>query len=97
MPSPNQTDLFASATEPDLFGDDYSPPVYHPDPERVRRRLHRILSEARAAETMPWRPAIVSLYQTIFPQMSLALPEDEGAQLRLAFSVEIERLQQLPD
>ena len=34
-----------------------------------------------------------SLYRTIFPQMTLWLPEDEGAQLRFEFETEIARLE----
>ena len=41
---------------------------------------------------MPWEPARVSLYRTIFPQMTNWLPEDEGAQLRFAFESELARL-----
>jgi hypothetical protein len=77
-----QTDLFAKA----------APPAYRPDPDKVRARLHKILAEARAAQTLPWEPTTVSLYQTIFPQMSNWLPEDEGAQLRFEFEAELERL-----
>lgn len=86
-----QADLFASEEQPDMFG---PAPVqqYRPDPDKVRRRLHSILAEARAAQAMPWRPAKVSLYQTIFPQMSNWLPDDEAAQLRLEFAAELERL-----
>jgi hypothetical protein len=79
------------AEQPDLFG---APdvPVYRPDPEKVRSRLHKILAEARAAQAMPWEPTTVSLYRTIFPQMTNWLPEDEGAQLRFEFETEMERL-----
>jgi hypothetical protein len=75
----------------DLFGAD---PVraYRPDPEKVRSRLHKILAEARAAERLPWEPTTVSLYQTIFPQMTQWLPADEGAQLRFQFEAELQRL-----
>jgi hypothetical protein len=58
----------------------------------VRRRLHRILAEARAARALPWEPSTVSLYQTIFPQMAQYLPEEESAQLRFEFAAELERL-----
>ena len=34
---------------------------------------------------MPWEPTTVSLYRTIFPQMTQWLPEEEGAQLRFEF------------
>ena len=66
--------------------------TYRPDPDKVRRRLHKMLAEARAAQAMPWRPAIARLYQTIFPQMSNWLPEAEAAQLRLEFESEMARL-----
>ena len=68
-------------------------PAYRPDPDKVRARLHRILAEAKGAQTFPWDPSRVSLYRTIFPQMTLFLPEEEGAQLRFEFEAEITRLQ----
>jgi hypothetical protein len=86
-----QGDLFQAEEQPDLFGD--SPPPYRPDPEKVRARLYKILAEARGAERLPWEATRVSLYRTIFPQMTLFLPEDEGAQLRFAFETELERLE----
>ncbi len=88
-----QPDLFGADEEPDLFGPDYAPPVYRPDPEKVRSRLHRILAQARAAEKMPWEPTTVTLYRTIFPQMSKWLPEDEAAQLCAEFNTEMKRLE----
>jgi hypothetical protein len=77
--------------QPDLFG---APdvPAYRPNPDKVRSRLHKILAEARAAKAMPWEPTTVSLYRTIFPQMTNWLPEEEGAQLRFEFETELERL-----
>jgi hypothetical protein len=85
-----QANLFPDG-QPDMFGPE---PVqtYRPDPDKVRRRLHKMLADARAAQTMPWEPAIVSLYQTIFPQMSSWLPEEEAAQLRFEFDAQLERL-----
>jgi hypothetical protein len=82
-PEEMQADLFGA---PDV-------PAYRPDPDKVRSRLHRILAEARAARAMPWEPTTVSLYRTIFPQMTQYLPEDEGAQLRFQFEEELARLQ----
>jgi hypothetical protein len=38
------------------------------------------------------RSSRLALPAMIFPQMSLWLPEEEGAQLRLAFEKEMERL-----
>jgi hypothetical protein len=91
MTDRSQLDLFEPDAQPDLFG---APdvPAYRPDPDKVRSRLHRILAEARAAQAMPWEPTTVSLYRLIFPQMTQYLPEEEGAQLRFAFEVELERL-----
>lgn len=86
-----QIALFSQLELPDESS--YSPPVYHPDPERVRARLHAILAEARAASALPWDSGTVRLYQTIFPQMTLSLPEEEAAQLRFEFEEELARLQ----
>jgi hypothetical protein len=76
--------------QPELFP--AAPAVVHPDPERIRKRLARILSEARAADTMPWDDNSRRLYEKIVPQMSLALPEPERAQLVLEFEREMARL-----
>lgn len=87
-----QPDLFPTEGQPGLFGPE-AVPVYRPDPDKVRARLHRILAQARAADTVPWEPTRVSLYRTIFPQMSLFLPDEEGAQLRFEFEAELARLE----
>ncbi len=85
-------DMFATETQSDLFGAEPTP-TYHPDPDKVRARLHKILAEARGAQKLPWEPTRLSLYCTIFPQMTNWLPEDEGAQLRFEFETEIARLE----
>jgi hypothetical protein len=90
-PSDNP-DLFDEEAQPDLFGAEPAP-VYRPDPDKVRRRLEKILAEARAARKLPWEPTTVSLYRTIFPQMTNWLPEEEGAQLRFEFETELARLE----
>jgi hypothetical protein len=87
-----QPDLFVAESQSDLFGAE-APPAYRPDADKVRARLHKILAEARAAQTSPWEPARVSLYRTIFPQMTLWLPENEAAQLRFEFEMEMARLE----
>ena len=66
---------------------------WKPDPHKVRARLYKILAEARAAQRLPWEPTRLSLYRTIFPQSTLWLPEDEGAQLRFEFEMELVRLE----
>jgi hypothetical protein len=68
-------------------------PEYRPDPDSVRDELYKILAEARAAERLPWEPKTVLLYRTIFPQMTNWLPDEEGAQLRFEFEMEIRRLE----
>jgi hypothetical protein len=88
----NQPDLFVGESQPGLFGAEATS-AYRPDPDKVRARLHKILAEARAARTFPWDPVQVSLYRTIFPQMTLFLPEEEAAQLRFEFETEMARLE----
>jgi hypothetical protein len=92
MARSGEPDFFETEKQPDLFGAEAAP-AYRPDPDKVRSRLHKILAEARAAQTFPWEPTRVSLYRTIFPQMTLWLPEDEGAQLRFEFETELARLE----
>ncbi len=92
MAGNNDPDLFQDEAQADMFGD-AAPTAYVGDPERVRARLHKILAEARAADVLPWDSARVSLYRTIFPQMTNWLPEDEGAQLRFEFEEQMERLE----
>jgi len=92
MTGTKQSDFFTPEVQEDLFGPEATP-AYRPDPDKVRGRLHKILAEARAARTIPWEPTRVSLYRTIFPQMTLWLPEDEGAQLRFDFETEMARLE----
>ena len=84
------SDLFEEASQADLFGAQAAPPAYRPDIDKVRARLHKILAETRVADELPGGKA--SLYKTIFPQMTLWLPEDEAAQLRFEFEAEMERL-----
>jgi hypothetical protein len=85
------SDFFEEEQQPDLFGA-AAPPAYRPDIDRVRARLNRILAEARAAEALPWDRARLSLYRTVFPQMTKWLPPEEAAQLCFAFEAELERL-----
>jgi hypothetical protein len=92
MISPRQNDLFGNDQQDDLF-EDQPTPVYRGDPDQVRAELCKILAEARAAQKMPWDSARVSLYRTIFPQMTNWLPKEEGEQLRFDFETELARLE----
>ena len=92
MSRAGQPDLFATEPQPDLFGAQAAP-AYRPDPDKVRGRLHKILADARAAQKLPWEPTTVSLYRTIFPQMTLWLPVEEATQLRFEFETELTRLE----
>ncbi len=92
MATGGQPDFFQAERQPDLFGP-AAASAYRPDPAKVRSRLHKILAEARAAQKLPWESTTVSLYRTIFPQMSLWLPDEEAAQFRLEFETELARLE----
>jgi hypothetical protein len=94
MVSGDNPDLFEDKPQPDLFGGvDHSEPNYRPDPDKVRRRLERILAEVRSAQKLPWEATTVSLYRTIVPEMASWLPEEEGAQLCFEFEAELARLE----
>lgn len=88
----NQPDLFGNETQPESCDEDAAPKAYRADPEKVRARLHVILTEVRSARSLPWDARQLKLYQTIFPQMTNWLPEPEAAQLRFEFEAELVRL-----
>jgi hypothetical protein len=87
-----QRDLFGTEAQAEMFDADAVPPAYRPDPDEVRARLHRILTEARTAEKLPWDPDRLLVYRTIFPQMAGWLPEEEATQLKFEFNAEMARL-----
>jgi hypothetical protein len=93
MIAPRQGDLFQSDEQPELFDDESLTPTFYPDQEAVRAELYRILSEARSAQVLPWDASTLSLYQTIFPQMTRCLPQEEAEQLCFAFETELLRLE----
>lgn len=88
----------SATTQLDMFAEDEpsvdrpAPAVVHPDPDRIRGRLARILGEARAARTMPWDDNQRRLYEKVVPQMTGVLPEPEASQLRQEFERELKRL-----
>lgn len=97
---PEATDLFGHPTGPNqfsLFGDSADrlqapsrPIVDHET--RARAKLMRVLETARGARTLPWNERETRMWQTVFPQMANWLPDEEANQLRLEFTLEIERL-----
>jgi hypothetical protein len=90
MARPTQSDFFAPDAQPELFDEERETPTFSPSIDSVRAHLQRILAETKAAQSLPRNR--VSLYRTIFPQMTLWLPEEEAAQLRFEFEAEMERL-----
>lgn len=92
MAGNDEPDFFQDETQGELFDENAAPTAHVCGPDRVRARLYRILAETRAAKTLPWGSARVSLYHTIFPQMTNWLTGEEGAQLRFEFAEELERL-----
>jgi hypothetical protein len=84
-----QLDMFA--TQDDLFPAE--PASYAPNPDRVRAKLNAVLSQLRAADTMPWDRKTQAYHLQLFPQMTRSLPADEAEQLKLAFTAELERLE----
>jgi hypothetical protein len=88
---PPQGDLFAGDPRPNNG-------VGVANPDDVRRHLHKLLAEARAARSKPpWSERDTRMYQIIFPQMANWLPDSEAEQLRLEFQAELERLGRAQD
>ena len=82
-----QLDMFAEV-EAELFP--AQPSVAVPDEGRVRQRLSKMLAETRAASLLDYERR--RYLEKVVPQMSLALPEPERAQVRMDFERELERL-----
>lgn len=87
-----QPDHFGAAAQADLFGAAPAP-SYLPDPAKVRTELHAILAAVRGATVLPWKPADVAYFRTVFPQMTNWLPDAEGKQLCFEFESELARLE----
>lgn len=87
-------DLFGHLPQGDLFAGEPPPPPRKilDFPDEARRRLNKVLAQARAAERLPWSERETETWEILFPQMSGWLPEDEARQLCFEFAREIERL-----
>ena len=87
-------DLFGNhAPQGDLFPDATPQPGRIIDfPAEARRRLLKMLAEAKAAERLPWTVKETETLEILFPQMAGWLPDDERNQLCFEFAQEIERL-----
>jgi hypothetical protein len=82
--TPPQADLFADAPAQPRKVIDF--------PDEARRRLLKVLAEARAATTLPWSERDAHKWEILFPQMAEWLPSDEANQLCFEFAQELERL-----
>ena len=58
----------------------------------MRLELKALLEKAKAASSLPWSREDLRYHQTVFPQMSRWLPDEEAAQLCLEFDQELKRL-----
>lgn len=90
----SDSDLFGHGVpQGDLFaGEPGQQPTIIDFPTEARRRLHKVLAEARAAATVPWSDRDFRMWEVLFPQMAGWLPDDEADQLRFEFAEELERL-----
>lgn len=78
-----------------LFGDGrMGPPgrTAAPDPRAIRVKLGRLLETLRASETMPLSDRDLRMWQTVVPNMTRWLPDDEADAIRSEFAHEVERL-----
>ena len=87
-----QLNLFGPEPQAELFGENTSPQPYRADPAKIRAELLGVLARAKAAADMPWTERELRYHQTVFPQMSRWLPEDEARQLCFEFETELKRL-----
>ena len=73
-----QLDMFAGEALPQ--------PSMSADPDRVRRKLEVLLSEAREARAHGLPQGRRRLIETVVPQMTRWLPADEAESIKLEFS-----------
>lgn len=66
--------------------------VERPSADTIRPRLDKLLNELRIADEMPWTANELRKWQTIVPQMSNWLPEEEAKSVVSDFEAEIMRL-----
>ena len=63
-----------------------------PDVQAIRERLNGLLETLRASDTMPFSDRDLRMWQTVVPNMTRWLPNDEAAAVRIEFAHEMERL-----
>lgn len=82
-------------TQGSLFGEGrMAPPARSssPDPQAIRARLDRLMEILRTSETMPLSDRDQRMWQTVVPNMTRWLPDDEAHVVCAAFTSEMERL-----
>lgn len=86
-------DLFGHVPQGDLFANEPAQPRKVIDfPAEARKRLLKVLEQARSASTLPWSEREVGKWEILFPQMAGWLPDEEASQLCFEFAQELERL-----
>lgn len=76
----------------EMFATPNQPASTAPSVDQVRARLQGLLKTLRSAETLPLTDKQLRFWQTVVPQMSNWLPDDERAAVQTEFSAQVERL-----
>ena len=63
-----------------------------PDPQVIRGRLGRLLETLRTSDSMPLSDKDLRMWQTVVPNMTRWLPDEEAAAIRSEFEYEMDRL-----
>ena len=63
-----------------------------PDSQAIRGRLGRLLETLRESESMPLSDKDIRMWQTVVPNMTRWLPDDEADAIKSEFANEMERL-----
>jgi len=86
------------AEQQDLFGHEPQPERAAAPPRRpltaddVRNQMIELIAQLRQSDVIPFEAAVMKKHIAMFPIMAMWLDPDEGKQLELAFSAEVERL-----
>ncbi len=93
VPYPRRIGHLKDMSQLDMFGSAAKPGPKTPTPEDVRPELSEVLDRLRASDTMPLSPKDLRFWRTVFPQMSVWLPEDERRAMCTSFAIELARLE----
>jgi len=76
----------------EMFAPPNRPTSTAPSVDQVRARLEGLMKTLRDADTLPLTDKQLRFWQTVVPQMSNWLPDEERASVQREFAAQVQRL-----